>query len=47
MHAEHADAPNPLTDLRVTVSKPAMALRAFVLAPASIRLPIGGKIDLR
>jgi hypothetical protein len=47
MHAEHADEPSALTDLWVTVSKPAMALRAFVLAPAHSRLPTGGKIDVR
>jgi hypothetical protein len=44
MRAEHADAPNTLTDLRVTVSKPAMVLRAFVPVPTHSRLPTGGKI---
>jgi hypothetical protein len=47
MHAEHADVPNMLTDLWVTVSKMALALRAFVPAPANIRLPTAGKIDVR
>jgi hypothetical protein len=46
MRAEHADLPNTLTELWVTVSKPAMALRGFVLAPANSRLPTGGKIDV-
>jgi hypothetical protein len=47
MRAEHADEPSALTELWVTASKPAMALRAFVLAPAHSRLPTGGKIDVR
>ncbi len=47
MHAEHADVPNTLTDLWVTVSKTAMALRAFVLAPANSRRPTRSKIDVR
>jgi len=44
MYAKHADEPSALTDLWVGASKTAMALRAFVLAPANIRLPTGGKI---
>jgi hypothetical protein len=47
MHAKHADEPSALTDLWAEASKAAMALRAFVLTPANIRLPTGRKIDVR
>jgi hypothetical protein len=46
MHAEHADVPNTLTDPWVTVSRTAMALRAFVPAPAHSRLPTDGRIEV-
>jgi hypothetical protein len=39
MHAKHADEPSALIDLWLGPSKTAMALRAFVLAPANIWLP--------
>jgi hypothetical protein len=47
MHAKHADELSALTELWLGASDTAMALGAFVLAPASIRLPIGDKIDAR
>ena len=47
MHAKHADEPNALTGLVSRVSKTAMALRAFVLAPVNFRLPTGGEIEVR
>jgi hypothetical protein len=41
MHAEHADAPRAWTGLWAEASKTALALRAFVLAPAKSVLPAG------